>query len=186
MIPSRSLVTMALVVCFLSAKVQSLRFDLRSGQTKCISDDKKSNAMTVGEFSVVNPSDTLPLNDSHRISVRVTSPRGNSYHTFELVTTGQFAFTAIEAGDYMVCFSVPNHDPVISMSVDFDWKTGVAAKDWSSIAKKDQLYVVVAVHGDRELHKLNDTIHQIHQEMFYLQQEMFWLSLSLSLSSQIK
>ncbi|KAI4387517.1 hypothetical protein MLD38_005344 [Melastoma candidum] len=165
MIPSRTLVTMALVVWFLSLKVQSLRFDLRSGQTKCISEDMRSNAMTVGKFSVINPSDILPLDDSHRISLRVTSPRGNSYHTFELVTTGQFAFTAIEAGDYMVCFSVPNHDPVISMSVDFDWKTGVAAKDWSSIAKKDQLYYM-----EIELNKLNDTIHHIHQEMFYLRE----------------
>lgn len=71
----------------------------------------------------------------------MTSPRGNNYHTFELVTSGQFAFTAIEAGDYTACFWVPNHDLGITLSVDFDWKTGVAAKDWSSIAKKDQIYV---------------------------------------------
>lgn len=71
MIPTRSLETIALAMVFLSVVAQSLRFEIRSGLTKCISEDMRSNAMTVGKFSVVNPSDPLPLDDSHKLNLRV-------------------------------------------------------------------------------------------------------------------
>jgi hypothetical protein len=57
------------------------------------------------------------------------------------VGSGQFAFTAPEEGDYMACFWGPDHKPPITMAVDFDWRTGVAAKDWSNVAKKGQVDV---------------------------------------------
>ena len=47
----------------------------------------------------------------------------------------------VEAGDYMACFSAPDHQPPITSTIDFEWKTGVAAKDWSSVAKKGQVDV---------------------------------------------
>lgn len=55
--------------------------------------------------------------------------------------SGQFAFVAAEAGDYMACFWAADHNPQITLTVDFDWKTGVAAKDWSNVAKKGQVDV---------------------------------------------
>lgn len=55
--------------------------------------------------------------------------------------SGTFAFTASETGDYMACFWAADHKPVMTFSVDFDWKTGVAAKDWSNVAKKGQIEV---------------------------------------------
>ena len=49
----------------------SLRFDLQSGSTKCISEDIKTNAMAVGKYTVVNPNENQALPDSHKVSVRV-------------------------------------------------------------------------------------------------------------------
>lgn len=49
----------------------SMRFDLGSGTTKCISEDIKSNAMSVGKYSVINPSEGFPVPDTHKITVRV-------------------------------------------------------------------------------------------------------------------
>jgi hypothetical protein len=49
----------------------SMRFDLVSGITKCISEDIKSNFMTVGKYSVINPSEGFPVPDAHKITVRV-------------------------------------------------------------------------------------------------------------------
>lgn len=66
----------------------------------------------------------------------MTSHYGNNYHYSELVESGQFAFVAAEAGDYMACFWAPDHKPQITLTIEFDWKTGVAAKDWSNVAKK--------------------------------------------------
>ena len=53
--------------------VDSMRFDLQSGATKCISDDIKANAMTVGRYSVVNVNEGFPIPDSHFITIRVYS-----------------------------------------------------------------------------------------------------------------
>ena len=71
----------------------------------------------------------------------MTSSYGNSYHYSERVESGQFAFTAAEAGDYMACFWAADHKPTVILTVDFDWKTGVAAKDWSNVAKKGSVDV---------------------------------------------
>jgi len=47
----------------------------------------------------------------------------------------------VEAGDYMTCFWALDQTPATTLTVDFDWKTGVAAKDWSNVAKKGQVDV---------------------------------------------
>lgn len=71
----------------------------------------------------------------------MTSPYGNNYHHGDLVASGNFAFTAAETGDYSACFWVTDHKPKATVTIDFDWKTGVAAKDWSKVAKKGQIEV---------------------------------------------
>lgn len=144
---------------------RSMRFDLQSGATKCITEDIKSNAMTVGKYSVVNPADSHPFPDSHKITVRVTSPYGNNYHYADQVDSGTFAFAAAEAGDYLTCFWAPEHKPPVTLAVEFDWKSGVAAKDWSKVAKKGQIEMM-----ELELKKLFDTVTSIHDEMFYLRE----------------
>lgn len=73
------------------------------------------------------------------------SPHKNNYHLADQVESGTFAFTAAEAGDYMVCFWAPHHKPSITLAVELDWKSGVAAKsmEWSNLAKKGQLEVCI-------------------------------------------
>ncbi|CAI0394418.1 unnamed protein product [Linum tenue] len=145
----------------LASASESLRFDIQSSHTKCIAEDIKSNSMTVGKYSVVNPNEGQALPDSHK----VTSSYGNSYHTADHVESGQFAFTAAEAGDYMACFYAADHNPAITLTVDFEWRTGVAAKDWSSIAKKGSVEAM-----ELEVKKLYDTTIAIQDEILYLRQ----------------
>lgn len=71
----------------------------------------------------------------------MNSPQGNDYHHGDLVDSGNFAFTAGVAGDYTACFSVPEHKPLTTVTIEFDWRTGVAATDWSNVAKKGQVEV---------------------------------------------
>jgi len=71
----------------------------------------------------------------------VTSPYGNKLYHQENVQSGQFAFTSKESGNYMACFWLQNAPPNVNVNLALDWKTGVSAKDWSSIAKKDKLEV---------------------------------------------
>ena len=71
----------------------------------------------------------------------MTSTTGNTFHYSDKVESGQFAFVAGEGGDFMTCFWVPDHKPQVTLTVDFDWRTGVAAKQWSSVAKKGDVEV---------------------------------------------
>ncbi|KAK3026242.1 hypothetical protein RJ639_040527 [Escallonia herrerae] len=155
----------AMILGVMVPMVESMRFDLQSGSTKCITEDIKNNAMIVGKYSVVNPNEGYPMPDTHKITIRVTSPYGNNYHYADHVDAGNYAFTAAESGDYMACFWAADHKPQIILSIDFEWKSGVAAKDWSNVAKKGHIEVM-----ELELKKLFDTITSIHDEMFYLRE----------------
>ncbi|WOK93282.1 transmembrane emp24 domain-containing protein p24delta9-like isoform X1 [Canna indica] len=159
--------TLALASLLLPAvpSARALRFELQSGHTKCISEDIKLHAMAVGKYTIVNPSESTPLPESHKITVRVTSPYGNSIHYGDQVDSGNFAFTANEEGDYLACLWAPDHKPPATMVVEFEWRTGVAAKDWTNVAKKGQIEGM-----ELELKKLEDTIRSIHDEMFYLRE----------------
>ncbi|XVF58315.1 hypothetical protein PTKIN_Ptkin07bG0056000 [Pterospermum kingtungense] len=144
---------------------QSMRFELESGNTKCISEDIKAGAMTVGKYSIVTPNEGYSLPESHKLTTRVTSPYGNNYHHGDRVASGSFAFTAAEGGDYTICFWALDHKPSVLLTVDFDWKTGVATKDWSKVAKKGQVETM-----ELELKRLYDSVTSIHEEMFYLRE----------------
>ncbi|KAG9443298.1 hypothetical protein H6P81_014638 [Aristolochia fimbriata] len=153
------------ILCLLSTTALSLRFDLQSGHTRCIAEDIKVNSMSVGKYNVVGPSEGQKAPESHRVTARITSPYGNSIHYADNVESGNFAFTSSEGGDYLACFWAPEHKPPTTITVEFEWKTGVAAKDWSNVAKKGQIDVM-----ELELRKLEDTIKSIHEEMFYLRE----------------
>ncbi|KAJ4877829.1 Transmembrane emp24 domain-containing protein p24delta11 [Raphanus sativus] len=144
---------------------ESMRLDLESGSTKCISDDIKINYMTVGNYSIVNPNEALHLPASHKIYVTVASPKGHSQHHAENVESGQFVFTAMESGDYTTCFVAPGFKPPAKFAVDFEWKSGVEAKDWSTIAKRGQINMM-----EVEVSKLRDVTESIHDEMFELRE----------------
>ncbi|XP_074562227.1 transmembrane emp24 domain-containing protein p24delta9-like [Curcuma longa] len=141
----------------------ALRFELESGFTKCISEDIKLHAVVVGKYSLASLSDHVPLPDSHRVSVKVTSPYWNSVHYADQVDSGNFAFTSNEAGEYLACFSARDEKPPVRMAVEFEWRTGFAAKDWTSVANKGQIEAM-----ELELKKLEDVVKSIHDEMFYL------------------
>ncbi|KAL9663208.1 hypothetical protein QQ045_028047 [Rhodiola kirilowii] len=171
-----SAITIFLVLSLRYTITYSMRFELQSGANKCIVEDIKTNAMTVGKYAVVNPNEAQPLPDSHKITVRVTSPYGNNFHYGEHVVSGNYAFTASETGDYMTCFWAPENKSGITITIEFEWKSGVDAKDWSKVAKKGQVEAMAL-----ELKKLFDIVTSIHDEMFYLrerEEEMQQLNLS--------
>lgn len=72
----------------------------------------------------------------------MTSPYGKNLHQMENVTVGEFAFTTQESGNYMACFTADtkSHGNK-NVSISVDWKTGIAAKDWKNIAKKEKIEV---------------------------------------------
>ncbi|XP_011092356.2 transmembrane emp24 domain-containing protein p24delta4 isoform X2 [Sesamum indicum] len=49
------------------------------------------------------------------------------------------------------------------LTVNIDWKTGIAAKDWESVARKEKLEGV-----ELELAKLEEAVEAIHDNLLYL------------------
>lgn len=71
----------------------------------------------------------------------MTSPYGNNIHHADNAESGNFAFTSSEAGDYLACFWTPDYKPAATLTIEFEWRTGVAAKDWPNVVKKGQIDV---------------------------------------------
>ncbi|KAM7266774.1 hypothetical protein ACFE04_008940 [Oxalis oulophora] len=160
-----NIVSMLIIAATIIKHAECIMLELKSGQTKCITEDIKDNALTVAKYAIVNPVDGSPLPDTHTLDVRVFSPNGNNYHKGDRVESGNFAFTAAEMGEYTACFWSPDHSPPATFTIDFDWRTGVAAKHWSKIAKKGQIDTM-----ELELTRLQDMVQSIHDEMFYLRE----------------
>ncbi|XP_021727392.1 transmembrane emp24 domain-containing protein p24delta3-like [Chenopodium quinoa] len=139
----------------------SIWLNLPASGSKCVSEEIQTNVVVLADYYVISDDHT-----SHEptIFVKVTSPYGNDLHSKKNVTHGQFAFTTHEAGNYLACFSVVGHNPKGSeVSVNLDWRTGVAAKDWESVARKEHIEGV-----ELELRKLEAAVEAIHENLLYL------------------
>ncbi|KAL5100174.1 hypothetical protein RYX36_004501 [Vicia faba] len=167
--PKPCLLFHLLAVILFACSVQSLRFDLPSGLSKCIFEDIKKNWMTVGNYSIVNSNEGQPPPSDHTIAVTLYKYGGStSYHYAEHVQSGQFAFVAPESGNYVVCFWVDStHDSGVTLSIDFVWKAGVVARDWSNIAKQTNVDKMA-----REVRVLHETALSIMEEIIYLRERM--------------
>ncbi|KAI6689393.1 hypothetical protein NL676_026221 [Syzygium grande] len=109
-----------------------------SSGTKCVSEEIQSNVVVLADYYIVD--DEHAHLHTPTISSRVTSPYGNNLHHNENVTHGQFAFTTSEAGNYLACFWIGGkHQEDVGLTIGLDWKIGIAAKDWESVAKKEKL-----------------------------------------------
>ncbi|PWA94483.1 emp24/gp25L/p24 family/GOLD family protein [Artemisia annua] len=131
----------------------------RSGN-KCVTEEIHNNVVVVGDYVVISDDHLHP---TPSISAKVTSPYGNILHHSENVTHGQFAFTSSESGQYLTCFSIDHPGQGGALSVNIDWKIGVAAKDWESVARKEKIEGV-----ELELRKLEGAVEAIHDNLLYL------------------
>ncbi|KAL9351003.1 hypothetical protein Peur_058258 [Populus x canadensis] len=137
---------------------QGVWLNLPPTGTKCVSEEIHNNVVVLSDYVVVSDDHShIPT-----ISVKVTSPYGNTLHQTENATHGQFAFTTHEAGNYLACFWVDGHVQG-DVSVNIDWKTGIAAKDWDSVARKEKIEGV-----ELELRKLEGAVEAIHENLLYL------------------
>ncbi|QHO29965.1 Transmembrane emp24 domain-containing protein [Arachis hypogaea] len=136
----RSLIT--LLFLFFIAESHAIWLTIPSSGTKCVSEDIQSNVVVLADYYVV--ADEVDHNQIHTVSLKVTSPYGNNLHQKENVTHGQFAFTSAESGTYLACFwlqNINNHQqPTVTVSLD--WRTGISAKDWETVAKKEKIQVI--------------------------------------------
>lgn len=144
----------------LSFLAEAVWLDLPPGGTKCVSEEIQPNVVVLADYSLL---DDGHAHSATTITLKVTSPYGNTLHHKENVKSGQFAFTTTEPGNYLACFSIDSADKGVGASVNLDWKIGIAAKDWDSVAKKEKIEGV-----ELELTKLEGAVEAIHENLLYL------------------
>ncbi|CAK8537460.1 unnamed protein product [Lathyrus sativus] len=155
-----TLLVLLLCLTTLSLKIEAVWMTIPSSGTKCVSEDIQTHVVVLADYYVV----TEEVPQLQTISAKVTSPYGNNLHHNENVTQGQFAFTTTESGNYVACFWMGgNQQEGATATVNLDWKTGIAAKDWDSVAKKEKIEGV-----GLELLKLEGIVDAIHQYLTYL------------------
>ncbi|KAJ8551205.1 hypothetical protein K7X08_000575 [Anisodus acutangulus] len=155
-----------LVVLLLTvtATAEAIWMEVPTSGTKCVSEDIHNNVVVLADYTVVGDEEHSQANVVPTISVKVTSPFGNNLYHKENTTHGQFAFTTTEAGNYLACFWMDNHAPgAKAITIGLDWKTGISAKDWESVARKEKIEGV-----ELELVKLEGIVQAIHENLEYL------------------
>ncbi|KAG9130604.1 hypothetical protein Leryth_011864 [Lithospermum erythrorhizon] len=152
-----------LILLFFSIFVrsQAVWLTLPSKGTKCISEELHNNILVLGDYVVI--SDDSNHHPPQTISIKVTSPFGKTIYQMESVTHGQFAFTASESGNYLACFWSDGNHGIEDVSVNVDWKSGVAAKDWDSVARKENVEGLAL-----ELMKLGAVVEAVRENLIYL------------------
>nr|CAD1826215.1 unnamed protein product [Ananas comosus var. bracteatus] len=140
--------------------VGAVWLDLPATGVKCVSEEIQPNVVVLADYAVMSQDYS---NGHPTVSVKVTSPYGNTLHHNENATIGQFAFTTTEAGNYLACFWKDSTEKVTTTSVNLDWKIGIAAKDWDSVARKEKIEGV-----ELELRKLETAVEAIHHNLLYL------------------
>ncbi|CAL9054515.1 unnamed protein product [Musa banksii] len=152
------LLLMVLAFVWSSRPSQALVFHIPSGRVKCLTEDIRAGAMSLAHFRVADD----PAY-GHNISASVMDPNGEDLRRVVGVESGEFAFVATETGKHTACFWSPHFQLEAAVTVDFEWKTGIAAKDWTSVSKKGKIDEM-----ELELKKLEDSINSIHEEMIFL------------------
>eukprot|EP00879_Flechtneria_rotunda_P000343 GHRR01000434.1.p1 GENE.GHRR01000434.1~~GHRR01000434.1.p1 ORF type:complete len:204 (+),score=54.32 GHRR01000434.1:229-840(+) len=144
-----------------AAAVSALDFEMQM-QTKCIYEELNANVIVVGDYTAVNKDNpSLPI----YMDVKVSDPSGGVVHENKAQHKGQFAFTTKSAGEYQACFSTHDLETAYHTKLTLDWRTGVAATDWDTIAKKEHLDQLSV-----EMRKVEGAIREIYAEMLQLQQ----------------
>ncbi|GMH21835.1 hypothetical protein Nepgr_023678 [Nepenthes gracilis] len=144
-------------ICYQLPPTRAIWLNLPSSGTKCVSEEIQNNVVVLADYLVIDQEG----HGAVTVSAKVTSPYGNSLHHKENVTHGQFAFTTSEFGSYLACFWVDgNHE---GATLNLEWKIGIAAKDWDSVAKKEKIEGV-----EFELRRLEGVIEDIRENLLYM------------------
>ncbi|EYU23898.1 hypothetical protein ABFS82_14G312700 [Erythranthe guttata] len=161
-VAARRLWALMLAAAVVVPAARGVWFDLPKTELKCVGEEIRNGGVVVmgNYYSFYGDRDqNTTLNPS--ISVQVVSPYGSKLYNKEKMTHGEFAFTTTETGTYLACFGLDGDDHSgKTVTVGIDWKTGIATKDWESVAKKEKIEGL-----ELELRKLEVAVRGIRDRM---------------------
>jgi hypothetical protein len=111
----------------------SFYFYQRPSERTCFQEYFADNTLGMSLFILV----TFHITANNTITMTIFDPQNVVMLDRQEVTNIKYAFTTFEGGQFSVC--VRNVKSEQSNKVDFSMKFGIAAKDYSEIAKKKDL-----------------------------------------------
>jgi len=138
-----------------------ITFEIQLGQEKCFKEDLQHDTVVLGEYKLASSFNTYT-------TIRVFDAVGVEVWKTENAADGTFAFTTDHPGEITVCFlDLPKPGAIVATynkrQVAFALKTGVEAKDYSVVAKKDDLKPL-----ELEVLKLEDVVEELNADLRYL------------------
>ena len=112
--------------CLSLVSMVKIQIDVKPSQTKCLGEYLIHNNLSLFEINAPN----------NNLSVKLHSNRGKIEYFKENESNVRIAFTARESEHYQLCITNTGTN---ESRYDFRFKTGVSAKDYSSIAKQSNL-----------------------------------------------
>lgn len=98
---------------------------------------KPNSNRCIGEYLIENTLSLFTIeSNSSNIKVKFIDLKGAIIYNKNNESDVKIAYTPKVSGNYQVC--IENYDK-IELNIEFSYKTGVAAKDYSSIAKQSNL-----------------------------------------------
>ncbi|ABO95352.1 predicted protein [Ostreococcus lucimarinus CCE9901] len=132
---------------------------------KCVSEDIHANAVVLFAFETVMEGD--------EVSVKVFDAKGKVAWEKNDATSGRHGFTSETEGEHRACFYKPELTSLgdekakaaalAKHRVRVDWKHGVAATEWKSLAKATDLDAFT-----RTLRALEADLREVHDGMLNL------------------
>jgi len=141
------------------------RGDGADADMKCVSEDIHANAVVLFAFETVR--------DGDKVSVKVFDAKGGVAYETRDATSGRHGFTSDTEGEHRACFYKPELASVkdeetktatlAKHRVRVDWKHGVAATEWKTLAKATDLDAFT-----RTLRVLEADLREVHEGMLNL------------------
>mmetsp|Transcript_11110 Transcript_11110/g.13883 ORF Transcript_11110/g.13883 Transcript_11110/m.13883 type:complete len:220 (+) Transcript_11110:200-859(+) len=132
--------------------VLGINFDLESTKTRCVMDILDKDVLATGEFTVSTGS-----TDSTHVNIRVIGPNSEEVFRQDNIRSGKFGFTATLPGKYSACFT---NEGMIRHSINFDYRSGVEAKDLTGIIQTEHLKPIEA-----EVLRISEALQAIRHEV---------------------
>ena len=112
-------------------------------------------------------------NPNLQLFIKIEDPNMSVIWTDNAATKGNLALTTLMGGHYTICFldirtGTAQHDSESKRRVTFDLRTGLDAKDYGDIAKKEHLEPL-----QLEFRKMEDLMDQLNQQLQHLRNRDF-------------
>lgn len=153
-------------MCAWAAEATEIQLAIAAAGTRCFGEELGAHDLLVVKASSVAPDNSMVFNLVIKTALSAggnsaaVSSTGTVVYKEEKKSQVSHAFTSTVSGPHWVC--ITNMDSYRELTVQLSMKSGVAAKDYSQIAKKDHLEPAQVA-----MRRIEDLLQEYRSNLFY-------------------